>query len=924
MPGAADQSPLVGRDDELAQLTALLTEARAGRGGALLLEGEPGTGKSALLTALPHDGLRVLEATGVESELDLPLAGLGELLLPLVALLPALPARDAGVLREALALDAGADDANGGAGDAKRGADDANGGAGDAKRGAGVAKGGATGEAPPVVLARAALALLEEAARREPLALLVDDVQWLDPASRGAVQFVARRAWRIGVGVIVVRSLRDGPQPAWPGVPLLPLRDLSRPDALTLARRQGVSAAVAEALVDAVGGNPLALVEAPAQLTADQREGLAVLPFPLPAGERLQRLAAARVAALPEPARDALLLAATSADGDAVALAAALRVADGAPAPAPVAPAPAPEAGGLDALAPAEDAGLLALSPRLVRFSHPSIRSAVYHAASPSRRRRAHLTLAAVTDEPRRAWHRAVAATAVDEPLAAELEALAVDARRRGAPATASTMFQRAAELTPDPVTATNRTLAAAAAATVAGDPERALRLLDPLLAAAAEPGRRADVQLLRGMAILQAGQPAEAYEMLEAEADAIEGSDPGRASMLLIQACVALVSRGSVARLVRLTDRTTALVPEAMKVIPQTLHAQALVALAEHREARALLLSQRAALEQIDPVGPLHDLLSVAALCHVWMEDHEEADARLTMLTRRAREHGAVDALALPLAVHSGLHRRRGNWDRAEACAAEAVAIADDGGVRGFAASFASAMYALLECQRGNAAATAAHAARVLEQGSALQVTTTLACAEQALGQLALGEGDAERAVVHLRRAREHARAIGWTDPSMLYTEADLAEALVRCGRPEEAAVVVDELAEDARRTEGAWAAAATARCRALLADDSQLDALLAESLAAHARVTLPFELARTQLAFGERLRRARRRSDARALLSAAHATFAELGAAPWETRSGAELVACGGKRRQQRAGSGRGAGAPGGASAGARGTAA
>lgn len=842
--GSAGDLHLIGRDAERGRLAALVDDVRAGRpGGALLVEGTSGTGKSALLGALDLAGVQALEAVGVESEIDLAFAGLTELLHPLVGLVGGLGDGQAALLRSALGL-----------------AD------------------GFVGEAPSAELSHAVLSLLQAAGEAGPVALLVDDVQWLDPASRDVVRFVARRAARVGVASLTVRSLRPELRAEpWPGVEVLALGDLGRPDALRLARRQGVTAGVAEALVDAVGGNPLALVQAPAQLTADQRRGHDVLPSPLPAGERLQRLAEARVGALPESARDALLLAAASGDGEAEAIGAAL--------------------GGLRVLGPAEDAGLVELAPRRVRFTHPSIRSAVYHAASPSRRRDAHLALADATTGPRRAWHRAVAAPAVDEGIAAELEALAADARRRGAPATASAMLQRAAELTPERDPAFGRTLGAASAATVAGDPGRALHLLDPLLRDAADPQHRADVQLFRGMALLQDGRPSEAFELLETEADAVERTDPGRAGMLLVQACVALVSHGSIERLAAVTARTTDLVPEVLKVVPDTLRAQALVALGSHAEARALLLHHGAELAKLDPVGPLSDLLAVAALSHVWMEDHDVADALLTSLTRRAREAGAVHALALPLAVHSGLHRRRGRWDRAEACAAEAVAIVDDAAAGGFAASFAFAMAALLDSQRGRTASCAAHAGRVLDHNSALQVTTTFSCGEQALGQLALSAGDAETAVVHLRRARDHARVLGWRDPSQLYTEADLAEALVRSGAVAEATVVVDELAVEAGRTGGAWAEAAAARCRALLADDAALDALLERSLAAHARVTLPFELARTQLVFGERLRRARRRADARALLAEARATFAGLGAELWTARAAGELAACGGR---------------------------
>ncbi len=173
--------------------------------------------------------------------------------------------------------------------------------------------------------------------------------------------------------------------------------------------------------------------------------------------------------------------------------------------------------------------------------------------------------------------------------------------------------------------------------------------------------------------------------------------------------------------------------------------------------------------------------------------------------------------------------------------------------------------------------------------------MTATQATAEQALGMLALGLGDTEAAIAHLEQARAHTARFGSRDPSFLYTAGDLVDAYVRAGREQDAAAVADELARGAALTGGAWATAATARSRALLDGDERIDEHLAVALAAHARIVSPFELARTQLCFGERLRRARRRAHARELLRAAHATFAQLGAAPWEQRAAAELSATG-----------------------------
>ncbi|HWM11193.1 MAG TPA: helix-turn-helix transcriptional regulator, partial [Solirubrobacteraceae bacterium] len=228
-----------------------------------------------------------------------------------------------------------------------------------------------------------------------------------------------------------------------------------------------------------------------------------------------------------------------------------------------------------------------------------------------------------------------------------------------------------------------------------------------------------------------------------------------------------------------------------------------------------------------------------------------------------------------------------------------EAVSLGEDA-VGSFLHSVTLTTAAFVAANLGDAGACTRHAEHARAIALRLDLTSTLACAEQALGFLALGAGDAATAVVHLERAHEHTQRFGSRDPSFLYTHADLVEAYVRSGRSAEAAALTDELAAGAAATGGAWAAAATARCR-LLVEGDRLDEHIATALAAHARLAQPFELARTQLCAGEQLRRARRRADARPHLAGAHATFAALGAEPWATRAAHELRAAGGRRSER-----------------------
>jgi DNA-binding CsgD family transcriptional regulator/tetratricopeptide (TPR) repeat protein len=842
-PGSINAGGLVGREAELAQLVSPVDAARVGRGGSMVIEGAPGVGKSALLAAARPADLLALRASGVETEIDLPFAGLAELLDPALRYLHRLPAIQRAALSGALALGAPA------------------------------------GEDRGVVL-HAVAALLRAAADDGPLAVCVDDVQWLDPSSQDAVAFAARRAERLGVAIIVVRSLRGAPVEPWPGVARLEVGDLARPDALALARRHGVAHAVAESLVDALGGNPLALTEAPAQLSADQRAGRATLPHPLPTGRRLQHAFAERLEGLPRAARRALLLLAVSNDGASGHLAAALAREDG-----------------MSSFATAEDAGLVLVDAQRVRFTHPLVRSAILQEAPPSARREAHRALAQTAQEPERAWHLAAAAEAPDEGLAAALEALGHEARERGAPATAVLAFERASQLSPEPSAATSRTLLAAALATAAGRPAHAKALLDAALATVDDPLGRADVQLLRGVAMQQIGRPMAAYALLEQEAERVLEHDPARAAGLLTHAGIALVAHGTMSRLAALAARAQALAPPNGDLVPAILHAEALASLGHHARARELLRARAAELAALDPTGPGHEILSVAALCHLWMEDYEDSEQLLIWLVDTSRARGAVAALAFPLSVLASLHLRRGAFAEAAALAAEGVALGEEAtGSFLFSVSLSTAAFA--DAHLGRAESCMQHAEQGRRVAERLELTSTLACVEQALGFLALGLGDASDAVLHLERAREHTRRFGSRDPSFLYTDADLAEAYCRVGRTDEARALADELAERAAVTGGAWAAAAAARCRALVDPDDALDVHLAAALAAHARVPLPFELARTRLCFGERLRRARRRAEAREHLAAAHETFTALGAPHWARRAEQELAATGRRR--------------------------
>ncbi len=365
---------LEGRTAELKRIEELLAAARRGAGGALLLEGEPGIGKTALLAEAEAaaTGMTVLRTAGLEAGSSLPFAALGRLLRPVLERRPQLPPVQAQALGAALGLEEGA-----------------------------------APEAVAVPLAL--LGLLGLAAAERPLLAVVDDLQWLDPASREAVLFAARRLGDRPVAMLL--AARDGGELALEriGFERRPLSPLAVDDARRLLGRAApaLSVPVREAVATAAAGNPLALVELPRGLSEEQRAGRAPLQSPPRPGPLLEASFSRRLAGLEPAAREAAIVAAAMESGPLNWLLEALAE------------------NGLDpaALDAAERAGILAVREGEVELRHPLLRAATYHGAEEEERRVAHRALAATAPDPaQRAWHLAAAAGEADAGIAAALE----------------------------------------------------------------------------------------------------------------------------------------------------------------------------------------------------------------------------------------------------------------------------------------------------------------------------------------------------------------------------------------------------------------------------------------------------------------------------------------------------------------------
>jgi DNA-binding CsgD family transcriptional regulator len=840
-------SGLVGRRSECEALDGLVAGVRGGQSRVLVVRGAAGVGKTALLQYLigAATDCRIARAAGVESEMELPFAGLHALCAPMLGRLKRLPDPQRDALATALGLSAGP---------------------------------------PPdrFMVGLAVLSLLADAAEEQPLVCIVDDAQWLDQVSAQTLAFVARRL--LAERVALVFSWREpSDEPALAGLPELVVDELDRPDAHALldATLPGpLDERVRERILAEAGGNPLALLELPRGVTPATVAGGFGLPGELPLASRLEQGFMRQLEPLPDATRQLLLLAAAEPVGDVTLLRRAAEVL------------------GIDAggMMPAEDAGLIDIGAR-VRFRHPLVRSAAYRAASASQRRDAHRALAEATDpqlDPdRRAWHRAHAAARLDETVAAELERAADRARNRGGIAAAAAFLERAAELTPDPAARGRRALAAARAKFESGAPEAANELL-----AIADTGPLDELQAAR-LAHLRAqmafvfGRGSEAVRLLLDAAARFEALDPAAARQTYLEALGAAMYSGrrdadSGVLEVAAAARSAPVAPQPPRSADLVLDALA-TRCTDGPEAampRLRLALQAYSAEALDSHEEIVHWLLLApvvqsmAVFDLW--DDDAFDALANRAVQLARDTGALALLPVTLVYRSGLHVFAGELTAASAVIQEADSIAA-------ATGNPPLMYSrlLLSAWHGAEAEALQQINTGLERAGEGRVE---AMAGYATAVLNNGLGRYDAAVDGAVRGSEGSD-FGYGGAAL----PDLIEAATRAGRPAIAAAALLRLEERTRAAGTDWALGALARARALTSEDDGADALYREAIERLERTRIHIELARARLLYGEWLRRRDRRVDAREQLRAAHDAFVRAGAEAFAERARRELSATG-----------------------------
>lgn len=859
---------LLGRAGEQARVDAMLAHAWTAISGALVVRGEPGIGKSALLQYAVDraDGMTVLSATGIESESELPFSGLSELLHPVLGLLDEIPPPQAGALAGALAV-------------------------------------GPPGAQDRFTISVATLSLLAAAAEQRPVLAVIDDAHWLDASSREALVLAARRLH--ADRALLLFAARAGEQVTFeaPGIPELTLQGVDQDACNRLLVRSGaseVSASVAEKILEATGGNPLAILEIPRVLSLAQLSGEEPLAEPLPAGPAIQRSFARRLASTPRETQAALLVAAASQSASASEVHGACDTLGI----------------GYVALEQAEDAGLISNDGLRIQFRHPLMRATVYHGASAPARRRAHRALAdALAGEPlasERAWHLAAAADGEDEEVAGALEDAAREARDRGGHAAAASAFERSARLTPDPENRSRRLFEAGGDAHVAGQSDWALRLLHEALTLARREMLQADIEQALGRVEMWTRSSVAARETLLAAADRIEPHDAARAALILVDAAFTFFfhgdpDHGSMGPALVISRRAYELGSRAGGVAQAAaggLLGMTLIIRGDADEGYPLLIQGQQALDETDSVWLAAQLIS-CAVPFLWLEEYDRARQSLERVVARTRAKCAPGALVYPLCHLSEADLRMGRWAAAYASAAEAVQVATELGFTGDAGlGWALICLGWVEAGLGREQDCRKHVAAALDAFYPPGTTVT-AYAQTVLGLLALGLGRSKEAAERLLQVaqwcdREHA-----IEPAVFKFAPDLIEAYVHSGARAEAEAALatfEALPASTRRT---WALATAARCRGILAGRG-FDEHFEEALRLHDRTPTPFDRARTELCYGERLRRARRRAEARERLHSALETFERLDAEPWANRARTELRATGETaRRRYRSGS-------------------
>jgi DNA-binding CsgD family transcriptional regulator len=809
---------LVGREDELASLHALLDDVGAG-GASLVIHGDPGIGKSALVDEFHRlaraCGVRMARTVGVPAEQTMAFAGLHRLLRPYLAYADGLPEP------QRKALD-----------------------------GAFGRSGGVTNDV--FLVALAALELLADATEGSPLLIVVEDAHSLDPDTLQALGFIGRRIELDPILLLITSRDLPAVPSAIADLPSLHLDSLNTAESARLINlvTPSISESARTLVLEASAGNPLALMEfARAAVRGQDLSPLA----PLPMTERLTHAFAELVPALPAPTIDLLLVTALDEGGrSAQRLAAASKLAG--------------RALSDDDLLPAVEAGLVTREGS-GRFRHPLIGAAVVTAATASACRAAHAALAEVYDHmPDRALkHRAAAAAGPDDQLALELEQAGNRAISRGASAVAAAAFERASELTTTPMVRGRLLVQAAEMELDIGHHEVAQRLLNQATTLPLSKQTRAHLTYIGQAASAdiwsgpdRAAAAADAAREIAAVAPALAP----RALQTAATACWWGRARKETRDLVVTTAKGLPLPSGDPQLLP-------ILAFADPVGEAAGVMAAIAGIRpyQLDPEELFHLGRSTMP---VWQFDQGLPLLTATVEGLRARGRARLLAQALVLQAWAAFHLARETL--AVEAADEGARLARDTGQQMWATS-AEIAKASLAGERGDF-----DTANALAERAEAQLLANGPHAMLALVQFARGRG----AVAHQMYSdgyEQLRRALSVTDIAYhpflgAWGLADLIESAVNVGREDEAENYLQTLESLAAQSQASFLRASLAYAKPLLAPNGEAENLFQAAIY-EGVADWPCYRGRLLLNYGRWLRRQRRIGESRAPLRAARETF-------------------------------------------------
>lgn len=838
---------VVGRDGVLNRLCEVVHRGRTSAAG-IVLTGDPGMGKTTLITAaaaVATPQTEVVMAEGIEVVAGYAFAGLSQVAGPLLARATGLVPRHREVLESALAL-------------------------------------GAPVPHDDFAVAASTLGLLAEATARGPVLIVVDDAQWVDGGSLSAILFAVRRLKDHPLAVLIAR--RPTTHQAVTDLPEISLQALDTDSArrvvianCEIPRRPEEI----ERIVAMGSGVPLALVELAAINPGDMTDD----PEPIarvPVDKLMNRLFGQRVAALSAAASSAATVAALEEPGEHVALVEAAR------------------ALGANELAwdELQTSGVVRIQRQRIDFTHPLLRRAVIAVASPAALRQAHEALGAALeargDHARALSHRGAATIGADEALAVELERAAEEFRARAGHPAAATAYAEAARLSTTTLERARRKLLGADAARRAGE----FALATSLAAEAAQGG--VDLLVRHRATLIQAhveariGSTHEALRQYTQAADQVAGSDPDLAALALSYASSAAAvvgdGTGSLAAAVRADAIDADVLSESTRIAVKECLGSALALTGDAVRARPMLHDVALwYLQQDDRTGAEY-----IAEALMWLGDFDLALCLLDDVAADARRLASPGLLVQVLELRADLRYRTGDWSHALADATEAVTLAQDTGQTVLLA-YSRAVLAILQAMRGLHDDGRRTARQALDDADRHGLTVVGDSARFALGAIELAMSNPNAALIELETISKGATAGGRDEPAVCLWSADLIEALIAADRRTEAHSALSRLEAQGVRTLGEWTLGIVARYRGLLAPDSDFDEHFAAATAHHTNSRMPFELGRTRFCYGQRLRRAGRRIDARAQFREALTTFASLRAEHWSALAQRELASAG-----------------------------